>query len=545
MGRCFVAMPYGSTEDERREFSRIYRFLIRTAAEDLGLDCVRSDFEDRGGHILSNVIEDLVDSDIVIADLSGLNWNVAYELGMRHVFHKKGTVLICNSSTNLPFDVQSLNVMFYSDDWLDKEEELCEKLKKIIEGRLSGTTNSDSPVHDKYSFLPEDVVRGHSESTDENLKAAKEKIAQLEKELAATYERIESMGLSLSGESNNKKTDFSRMFLDELENSIYSGDEAVAKLRELLENEDKKGFVDFLGKVLEVGFIDETDCRIIYNLCRKIGNANINRKYLEAVIKFYPESEELLGYLANEYSKNYHTGEKALQMVNGIIGVTKKDGVYALSKTSRVTTGKLACFFDVYLHLKKYADIVEIGRLLCERYANNSKICAMVYRNMTNACIKMDDLDNAGIFIEKTIQYAPENDLSYYMRAKYVNALDDYPKTIENIETCIRLSPSDIDYYFLMSGYICDDQYARNPETMQIEKIDSKKADQCVLPFILTALTIDRSCGNRAIDFLRRNKFGEYINHIVDAFQSGVTNFRNQFNEFDYSAVDYCLADTE
>ena len=96
MGRCFVAMPYGSTEDERREFSRIYRFLIRTAAEDLGLDCVRSDFEDRGGHILNNVIEDLADSDIVVADLTNLNWNVAYELGMRHVIHKRGSVLICN-----------------------------------------------------------------------------------------------------------------------------------------------------------------------------------------------------------------------------------------------------------------------------------------------------------------------------------------------------------------------------------------------------------------------------------------------------------------
>ena len=545
MGRCFVAMPYGNTDQEKREFNRVYNLLIKTAAADLGMDCVRSDIDGKGGHILNNVIEDLADSDIVVADLTNLNWNVAYELGMRHVMHKTGTVLICKKTTPLPFDVQSLNVFSYPDDWLDNMEEICEKLKKIIEGRLSGSTSSDSPVHDKYSFLPEDVLRGRSGSADDELQEARERIAQLEKDLAAAHGRIESMGLSLNSEHSSDNTDFGRMFLEELENSVYSGSEAIAKLRELLDNEDKEGFLNFLGKVLDVGFIDETDCRIIYNLCRKVGVPAITRKYLEAVIKFYPESEELLGYLANEYSKNYHTGEKALQMVNGIIGITKKDGVYALSKTSRVTTGKLACFFDVYLHLKKYADIVEIGRLLAGRFADNNKICTMVYRNMTDACIKTDALDQAGAFIEKAVQYGPENDLSYYMRAKYENALDNYPKTIENIETCIRLDPTDIDYYFIMSGYICDDLYARNPETMQIEKIDSKKADQCVLPFILTALTIDRSCGNRAIDFLRRNKFGEYIQPIVDAFQAGVTNFQSQFKEFDYSAVAYCLAEAD
>lgn len=545
MGRCFVAMPYGTTEQEKKEFSRVYKFLIKAAAEEAGLECVRSDFEGRGGHILSNVIEDLADSDVVIADLTNLNWNVAYELGIRHVMHKKGTVLICNKLTSLPFDVQSLNVLFYSDDWLDHEEELCDKLKKAIEARLNGATNTDSPVHDKYSFLPEDVIHSHGVATDDELREARERIAQLENELSDTHKKIESMGLSLADEQGGGDVDYASIFLEELENSIYSGSRATAKMRELIDNEDKEGFLKFLGRVLSVGFIDETDCRIIYNLCRKLGVPAINRKYLEAVIKFYPESEELLGYLADEYSKNYHTGEKALQMVNGIIGVSKWEGEYAVSETSRVTVGKLGCFFNVYLHLKKYRDIVEIGKLLCQRFEHNNKICANVYRNMADACIRMDNLDEAGIFVEKAVQYGPTNDLSYWMRAKYESAAENIPKAIENIETCIRLDPTDVDYYFIMSSYICDDMYARNPETMEIEKIDSKKLEACILPFIIAALTRDRTCGNRAIDFLRRNKMTDYVPRIISAYENGVTNFLKEFEELDYSAVAYCIADSD
>ena len=130
--KCFVIMPYGSSEVDQREYSRIYRYFIKQASDDLGLACVRSDIEGRGGHILGNVIEDLANADIVVADISALNWNVAYELGIRHVLSKKGTILICSSmhKAALPFDIQSLNILFYPQNWLDSVDELCDALKK-------------------------------------------------------------------------------------------------------------------------------------------------------------------------------------------------------------------------------------------------------------------------------------------------------------------------------------------------------------------------------------------------------------------------------
>lgn len=542
---CFVIMPYGRTEQDKREYARIYKLLIKSAAEDLGLNCIRSDIEDRGGHILSHVIENLAEDDVVIADLSGLNWNVAYELGIRHVLRKNGTILICNDATELPFDIQSLNIFIYPQNWLDEMETLCEKLKKAIDNRINGVTKSDSPVHERYAFLPDDLIKMQSEGTDDALIKAKERIASLEHELASVYEKVESMGLSINASQSNTAIDYSKQFITELANSIYNSDAAVSKLRELKDSGDKEAFLEFLGKVLNVGFLDETDCRIIYGLCRDMQVPAVTRIYLEAVTKFYPENDDLSGYLADEYSKNYHTGDKALQMVNGIVGVSKKDGSFVLSKTVRITREKLISFFNVYLHLKKYADLVEIGKLICERYERNKKVCSITLRNMTNACIRLDDLENARIYKDRLITLDPESALAHWMCSKYEDAVENYPAVVEELEKCIHLEQSDVDYYFSMAGYICDNLFVRDAQTQQIRKIKDNQADQFAVPFILTALSINRNCIQRVVDFLRRNKFSMYIEPVIDAFQKGATDYRRLFQELDFGAVRYCYQNVE
>ena len=540
--RCFVIMPYGRTEQEKKEYTRLYKLIIKSAVEDLDIECVRSDIEGKGGHILSNVIDDISESDIVIADISALNWNVAYELGIRHALHKGGTILICNDETELPFDIQSLNIFLYPKDWLDKMEELCDNLKKVIQNRLSNPDHCDSPVHERYSFLPTSIINGFSESTGDEVKVAKARIQQLERELSETYSKIENMGLSLSNDNNDAQVvDYSQIFISELANSIYNGEEAVAKLRELLEEGDKEEFLKFLSKVLTVGFIDEGNCRTIYLLCKRLNLPAVTRNFLEAASKFYPENEEIAGFLANEYSKNYHTGEKAIQMVNGIIGVSKKDGEFVLAKSPRITSTKLAAFFDVYLHLKKYSDLIEVGKLLCKRFDGNKKICSVVLRNMVISSIYLEDLESAGKYKDLLLEIDPMNDMTHYVCYRYADACEDYVKVVEEIETCIRLDDDDADYYISMAGYICDNLYARDPDTMEIRQISPKDADQFAVPFLITAITLDRGAITRVVDFLRRNKFGTYLPALVDAFQTNVTNFRSAFPDLDYGAVDYCL----
>ncbi|MBE7044906.1 MAG: hypothetical protein E7397_05200 [Ruminococcaceae bacterium] len=539
--KCFVMMPYGKTESETKEYSRIYKLLIRSAAEECGLVCERSDFEAKGGHIMTNVLEDLVTADIAIADISNANWNVAYELGIRHVLHKNGTVLICNDQTEIPIDLQSRDIFFYPINWLDDMEELCEKLKKRITNRLNGIKTVDSPVHETYTFLPENLIKSHGEATDDALKEAKIRIAELEKELASAYEKFDSLGLSPNS-AQTQTIDYCKSFITELDNNIYNSDNAVAKLRELADSGEKKDFFEFLGKVLSVGFLDETDCRIIYNLCNRMSVPANTRMYLEAVTGFYPENEELFGFLANEYSKNYHTGEKAIQMVNGIIGLSRKDGSFQLSKTTRVTSTKLGSFFNVYQHLNKLNEILDIGTLILEHYPDNKKICAMVFRHMTTASIKLDNMIAAKEYKDSLLALAPESDLTHWLCFKYADAVNQHAEAVAELEICISLDRTDIDYYYAMAEVICNDLYAREPATKEIIKISEQDADEYAIPFILAALSSDITQYERAINFIRRNKFNTYLDPIVDALQSGNMDWKNIFPELNFEAVEYCYS---
>ena len=115
--KAFVVMPY----DKR--FNRVYSILIQGALERAGYECIRQDMTSQGGYILKNVIRNLAESDLVICLLSDFNWNVAYELGMRHAMARKGTILMCqkDQEKDLKFDLKGTNILFYEPDWLNQE----------------------------------------------------------------------------------------------------------------------------------------------------------------------------------------------------------------------------------------------------------------------------------------------------------------------------------------------------------------------------------------------------------------------------------------
>lgn len=107
-----------------------------------------------------NVLEDIVrgidSADVIIADLSGLNANVFYELGLAHAMNKK-VIIITQNISDLPFDIQSYRANEYSMIFY-KIGDLKNKLEKLLLGAIDGTTKFGNPV---YDYLPDFNVRGH------------------------------------------------------------------------------------------------------------------------------------------------------------------------------------------------------------------------------------------------------------------------------------------------------------------------------------------------------------------------------------------------
>ena len=111
---CFVVMPISDMDDyEKGHFTRVYSHLIRPACERSGFTPIRADDVASSNYIVIDILSKIIESDLVICDLSGKNPNVLYELGIRQAFNLP-TVLIKDIKTNRIFDIQGLRYTEYN-----------------------------------------------------------------------------------------------------------------------------------------------------------------------------------------------------------------------------------------------------------------------------------------------------------------------------------------------------------------------------------------------------------------------------------------------
>src|SRR5215210_4044751 len=109
---AFVAMPYG-TKDEI-DFNAVFRELIKPALESAGFEVFRADEEMRAGNIRTDMFQELLLADLVVADLSIDNPNVWYELGVRHALRARGVVIVCGGKVTTAFDLYTDRKLRYA-----------------------------------------------------------------------------------------------------------------------------------------------------------------------------------------------------------------------------------------------------------------------------------------------------------------------------------------------------------------------------------------------------------------------------------------------
>lgn len=102
---CFYITPIGEDGSEARKHSDLFLgSIIEPAIEALGLKVVRADAIDTPGLITNQIVEYILRSRLVIADLSFHNPNVFYELALRHV-SRLPTIQIVRKGDKIPFDI--------------------------------------------------------------------------------------------------------------------------------------------------------------------------------------------------------------------------------------------------------------------------------------------------------------------------------------------------------------------------------------------------------------------------------------------------------
>src|SRR4051812_10120416 len=108
--RVFVPSPIGADESvERKRSDKLLAYIISPVVEELGnrgikASLIRGDKIPSPGRISKQIIEEIVRCDVMIADVTGNNANVFYEIGLRQALLKP-YVLMAEKGHRLPFDL--------------------------------------------------------------------------------------------------------------------------------------------------------------------------------------------------------------------------------------------------------------------------------------------------------------------------------------------------------------------------------------------------------------------------------------------------------
>ena len=143
---CFVISPIGDAGSETRERSDlILDHIITPAVRPFGYTPVRADNIDHPGLITSQVIQYVLDAPLVIADLTGQNPNVFYELAIRHVTGKP-FIQIIQDGEQIPFDVGPMRTIPFTHTHLGRAADAIEKIKAQIESLEQNPLDVETPI---------------------------------------------------------------------------------------------------------------------------------------------------------------------------------------------------------------------------------------------------------------------------------------------------------------------------------------------------------------------------------------------------------------
>lgn len=134
---CFVMMPFGVP------IGGYYELIYEPAIKKAGLTPIRADADIFGtGKIIDQIWRGVNSAKILVAELTGKNPNVFYELGLAHALNKP-VVLISSNESDVPFDLQHIRVVYYDiydPFWGNK------LIDKIAENVLSAINNPEEAI---------------------------------------------------------------------------------------------------------------------------------------------------------------------------------------------------------------------------------------------------------------------------------------------------------------------------------------------------------------------------------------------------------------
>lgn len=159
-------MPFGAGSEYQRgviEANFVYNKIILPAVESkLGKDkSIRATDKFETGNITNDIIRCIAEYEYAIVDITGLNPNVFYELGVRHSLRKNKTIVLKQEGGRAPFDIQGYRYIEYNPF---QYELARSNLEATISSLIGNPFLTDSVVFDVLGDY--DIIRKQDRKSD-------------------------------------------------------------------------------------------------------------------------------------------------------------------------------------------------------------------------------------------------------------------------------------------------------------------------------------------------------------------------------------------
>lgn len=201
MKKCFFISPIGEEGSEvRKQADESLEFVIEPACKTKGYEVIRADKISDNGLITQSIIENILQADLAIVDLTGRNPNVFYELAIRHSHGLPAIQITRDDVSSIPFDVHNVRTMQY-DLSASGAKKASQEIEKVIDYIESGnrTQNPVTAVSSILEFADKKTTGENQVLSELLLKvdSIPDRLEQLENNIGVRFSQM----LSAFGES--------------------------------------------------------------------------------------------------------------------------------------------------------------------------------------------------------------------------------------------------------------------------------------------------------------------------------------------------------
>lgn len=234
MKKCFVICPIGDEGSEiRRLADESLEFVIGPACKSKGYEVLRSDKISDNGMITQSIIENILQADLAIADLSGRNPNVFYELAIRHSYGLAVIQITRDELTEIPFDVHNVRTIQY-DLSASGANKAKEQIENVIETVEQGN-KAFNPVTSVAGILN---IESGNQTSDINI------LSELLLKVNGLPEQLDRLENNIGVRFSQMLTAFGESFKARVSDSSTQGslqDIMLSKFMETIMNDPQKG----------------------------------------------------------------------------------------------------------------------------------------------------------------------------------------------------------------------------------------------------------------------------------------------------------------